>query len=223
MSEGHGDRVTNIPAARPSPSPSPHDRLGPKNYTLTLEEMPNGSLRDYLQANYEGISPLQRLIWAKQAAEGAQLLHSSKVVHCDLGPRNFLVAADLSLRIADFSGSSLDGSQASACPGTRFTRPDFNWRTPPKVEDDLFSLGSTIYQLVTGQIPFPELSSDEVETRYAASSFPDVAGQPCSHIIEGCWAGNISSAQEVVDLLAVELAAMQGKLDHLCGRDTERD
>lgn len=195
----------------------PHPRLArmidwdPEQCTLTLEDMPNGSLRDYLEANHESISLHQRLVWAKEAAEGIQLLHSADIIHCDVRPKNFLVGPDLSLRIADFSGSSLQGLQASACPGTRFTRPDFDWRTPPKVEDDLFSLGSTIYTLITGQAPFRELDSDEVETRYAARSFPDVADQPCGHVIQGCWTGDIPSAQEVFDLLAAELATAKEK------------
>jgi len=183
----------------------------PEQCTLTLEDMPNGSLRNYLEINHESVSPSQRLAWAKQAAEGVQLLHSTNVIHCDIGPRNFLVGADLSLRIADFSGSSIQGSQASACPGTRFTRPEFDWRTPPKIEDDLFSLGSTIYTIITGQPPFRDLDSDEVETRYAARSFPDVSDQLCGHVIEGCWTGSISSAQQVLDLLAIELASAEHK------------
>lgn len=189
----------------------------PEQYVLTLEDMPNGSLRDYLKANLDDISPVQRIIWAKEAAEGVQLLHSANVIHCDVGPRNFLVGGDLSLRIADFSGSSLQGSQASACPGTRFTRPDFNWKTAPKSEDDIFSLGSTIYTIITGQVPFQELSSDEVETSYAARIFPTTTDQPCGDIIQGCWSGSISSAQEVVDLLAAELLTAEEKHTSLQG------
>ncbi|KAJ0162037.1 Cytoplasmic tyrosine-protein kinase BMX [Colletotrichum tanaceti] len=183
----------------------------PEHYTLTLEYMPNGSLRDYLKADPNGISAVQRLTWAKEAAEGVQLLHSANVIHCDVGPRNFLVGGDLGLRIADFSGSSLDGSRASACPGIRFTRPGFDWRTAPRVQDDIFSLGSTIYTLIMGQEPFRELDSDEVETRYAAHTFPDVTDQPCSDIVQACWEGSISSAQEVVDLLAAKLSTAKEK------------
>ncbi|OBR15687.1 Serine threonine protein kinase [Colletotrichum higginsianum IMI 349063] len=164
---------------------------GPEHYTLTLEYMPNGSLRDYLKADPNGISAVQRLIWAKETAEGVQLLHSANVIYCNVGPRNFLVGGDLGLRIADFSGSSFDGSRA--------------------VEDDIFSLGSTIYTLIIGQDPFRELDSDEVETRYAARTFPDVTDQSCGDIIQGCWAGGISSAQEVVDILAAKLLTAKEK------------
>lgn len=174
--------------------------------------MPNGCFRSYLKANSEAITSRQRLVWAKEAAEAVQLLHSANVIPCDVGPRNFLASADFSLRTAEFSGSSRDGSRASVCPGTRFTRPGFNGRGLPEVKDDIFSLGSTVYTLITGKEPFQDCDSDEVETRYATRSFPDVQGQPCDRVIEGCWMGTIPSAKEVVDLLTAELVTAEDKI-----------
>src|SRR5437762_9967057 len=98
----------------------PHLRLvkiinwDPEECVLTMEYLPNGSLKDYLLAHNK-ISMIQRLRWVGEAAEGLQLLHSANVIHCDVEPKNFLLDADLGLNIADFSGSSLEGSQASAC------------------------------------------------------------------------------------------------------------
>lgn len=109
----------------------PHPRLvkmidwNPDDCCLTMEYMSNGCLKDYLRAHNEEISTLQRLQWIQEAAEGLQLLHSANIIHCDVEPKNFLLDADLGLRIADFSGSSLDGLQALACAGTRFEPPGF--------------------------------------------------------------------------------------------------
>ncbi|KAL5323222.1 hypothetical protein ACEPPN_007755 [Leptodophora sp. 'Broadleaf-Isolate-01'] len=128
----------------------------PKECSLIMEYMPNGCLKDYLLANNEKVTTAQRLRWAQEAAEGLQLLHAANVIHCDVEPKNFLLDADLSLKIADFSGSSLDGSNASACAGTRFLPPSFDWRSPPTIQNDLFGLGSTIYTIMTGRYPFQE-------------------------------------------------------------------
>lgn len=189
----------------------PHPRLirmldwDPEDCSLTLENMANGSLREYLRANFKSISLHQRLIWAKQAADAVHVLHSADVIHCDVSPRNFLLGDDLDLRIADFGGSSLQGSKASACAPVRYTKPGLDWRAPPMIEDDIFSLGSMIYLLVTGQPPFHDLSSAEVESRFAARSFPDATGLPCGHVIRTCWARSMASAQAVADLLTSEL------------------
>src|SRR5450432_1780361 len=128
--------------------------------------MPSGCLKDYLYAHNDRISLPQRFRWAKETVEGLQLLHSTNVIHCDLDPKNLLLDADLGLKIADFSGSSLEGSKASACVGTRFLQPEFNWRKPPTIQQDLFSLGSTIYSIMTGHAPFEELQSNEVQQLY---------------------------------------------------------
>lgn len=107
----------------------------PEACTLTLKYMPNGTLEEYIKSYHGQISPAERLRWTAQAAEGLQFLHSAGVIHCDVGPHNLLLDADLSLKIADFSGSSLDGSRAMVCPGIRYTLPDPNWK-PGKPPDN---------------------------------------------------------------------------------------
>lgn len=99
--------------------------------------------------------------WAKQAAEGLAALHSIGVVHCDISPRNFLLDLDLNLRISDFGGASLSGSEPSAVAQTRFRHPQFDWDAPPTYGDDIFSLGSLIYFIMTGSYP----TQTEIVTR----------------------------------------------------------
>lgn len=194
----------------------PHPRLvkiinwDPENCELTMEYMPNGCLKEYLCEHNNTICTKQRLQWAREAAEGLQQLHLVNVIHCDVEPKNFLLDSGLGLKIADFSGSSLDGSQATACAGTRFLQPDFDWRSPPTVQQDLYSLGSTIYNIMTGQPPFRELPSDEVEQLYEAKTFPALTNVLCGEIIQKCWYNKIASAQEIcnsIQLIEMELSS----------------
>ncbi|OBT41073.1 hypothetical protein VE00_10300 [Pseudogymnoascus sp. WSF 3629] len=189
----------------------PHPRLvkiinwSSDDCSLTMEYMPNGCLKDYILANNDKISACQRLQWIMEAAEGLQLLHSKNIIHCDVEPKNFLLDAGLGLKIADFSGSSLDGSRASACVGTRFERPGLDLRCAPTVKDDLFSFGSTIYMIITGHYPFQELDSNDVIELFEAQNFPSVAEIICGEIINQCWRGEISSAQTVCDFIQTEM------------------
>ena len=43
---------------------------------------------------------------------------------------------------------------------------------------DLFALGSTIYELLTGHSPYEEVPSDEVDRLYEEKNFPDISGLP---------------------------------------------
>ncbi|OBT63231.1 hypothetical protein VE03_07743 [Pseudogymnoascus sp. 23342-1-I1] len=173
----------------------------PENCILTMEYMPNGTLKDFLSLNNEAVSTALRLQWAKDAAEGLQLLHDAEVVHCDVEPKNFLLDSDLDLKISDFSGSSLEGSRASACAGRRYSRPGFDFHRQQTVSDDLFGLGSTIYFIMTGQTPFEDLPSDEVERSYRDQVYPNVANVKCGRIIRQCWDSEVTSAQGVYDYL----------------------
>ncbi len=189
----------------------PHPRLvkminwDPDECSLTMEYMPNGCLKGDLLAHNDKISATQRLQWILEAAEGLQLLHSANILHCDVEPKNFLLDADLGLRFADFGGSSFEGSLASASAETRFLPPDFNLHRMPTIQDDLYGFGSTIYSIMTGQYPFQELPSNEVEKLYKAHKFPDVTGIPCGEIIERCWRCEFVSAQEIYDLIQAEM------------------
>jgi len=202
----------------------PHPRLvrminwDPDEYSLTMEYMPNGCLKDYLLAHNDEISTTQRLQWILEAAEGLQLLHSANIIHCDVGPRNFLLDADLGLRIADFSGSSFEGSHASACVDTRFLPPDFSLHRMPTVHDDLYGFGSTIYSIMTGQSPFQELPSNEVKKLYKAHKFPDVTGIPCGEIIKRCWRYEFVSAQEIYDLIQTKMLSCKVDIRYLLHR-----
>jgi serine/threonine protein kinase len=166
-----------------------------------MDYMLNGCLRDYLLAHNDEILETQRLRWIQEAAEGLQLLHSAGVFHCDIAPKNFLLDADLSLKIADFGSSSLDDSRPSGCASTRFITPNFTFSTLPTVQEDLYALGSTMYNIMTGKAPYQELESDEVERRYRAHDFPDITDVPCGKIIQCCWRSDVVSAQEVCDFV----------------------
>lgn len=145
----------------------------------------------------------QRLRWIAEAAEALHLLHSKGVIHCDVGPHNLLLDADMGLKITDFSGSSIDGSRAMVCPGTRYSTPDPHWKPgkPSTVNEDLFSLGSTIYYIIMGKAPFDNLLDEEVERKYLNREFPDLTGVACGDIIKLCWLQEACSAQLVCELL----------------------
>lgn len=142
-----------------------------------MEYMPHGALKEYIENHYEDISRPLQFQWARQAAEGLQLLHAFDIIHCDIGPHNFLLDASLNLKIADFSGSSINGSYASVCPGSRYRAPDPEWRPgkPPSLNEYLFALGSVFYFIFTGKVPFPELGEDEVAKNFKAGVFPDLS------------------------------------------------
>ncbi|RMD41799.1 hypothetical protein DV735_g3330, partial [Chaetothyriales sp. CBS 134920] len=136
-------------------------------------------------------------------------------VEHDMGPHNLLLDDAFDLKIADFSGSSVDGAAALVCPGVRYSMPDREeWKPgrPPTVQEDLFALGSTIYFIATGgEAPFAHLPDEAVEARFLQGVFPDLTGLVGGEIIALCWQGKAHSAEAVREM--ADLLLQQNGLD----------
>ncbi|OQE07649.1 hypothetical protein PENVUL_c012G09258 [Penicillium vulpinum] len=167
-----------------------------------MEYLENGNLKEYVPQSMQNITPQLQLKWSRQAAKALGVLHALQIIHCDLSPRNFLLDLNLDVKIADFGGASLCGSDPSATPATRFRHPGYDWNAPPVFEDDIFSLGSLVYFIMTGSYPYKDILSDEVEKLYQVQQFPDVSSIICGTVIMQCWHRRIHSAHTVYDALS---------------------
>ena len=133
-----------------------------ENPFISLEYVDGTDLAT-IQAN----QPDHLFVWKKskpyvlQLCEALQFAHERKIVHRDLKPANILVTHEGVLKLADFgiAASVADAtgrsSMANFISGTpQFMSPEQMLGEPPQVTDDLYSLGSTIYSLLTGRPPF---------------------------------------------------------------------
>jgi len=161
---------------------------------IFLEYMPNGNLRQYLQTHSQDITSDQRCRWACEVAEGLEFVHSRGVIHFDTNPSNLLLGSNLELKIADFAGSSLHGSNPTIYGDPRFYLKRQGSLTE---RSDLVALGSTIYEIMTGFRPYDEVADEEVSSLFLETRFPDVVGLIYGEIIDRCWRGEANSAREV--------------------------
>ena len=168
---------------------------------LTIEYLENGSLGDYMETASPVSLETQRR-WGLHLATALKALHAANVIHCDLAPRNLLLDKSLHLYVADFAGSSVDGSTPSVAPGPRFHPPGAPYRAA-KSSDDLFALGSVLYLIASGHEPYPDLEEEEIERLFGSGTFPDVSHLVLGALIRGCWEGTVGSAEEAMASLSV--------------------
>lgn len=158
---------------------------------LSLEYMETGTLRDYLQMETR-ITYDQQTAWILALAQGLEMLHSVSVIHMDITPANLLLGRNLELKIADFACASVDGARPTGTGGTRFY-PGLS--SDPL--DDIFAVGSTIYEIFTKRSPYREVCSPQVMTLYSLQQFPDLSGVGMADIIRECWMRKIASAEHL--------------------------
>ncbi|KAK3302553.1 kinase-like domain-containing protein [Chaetomium strumarium] len=120
-------------------------------------------------------------------AEALDFVHECGVIHGDVQGFNVLIDWRLDAKLADFAGSSLDGSplliatnESHTCPGRGLSR-----------KGDIFALGSTNYELMTGCPPYAGLSDSVIRSRYSKGQYPDTKSLGAvGSIITKCWRGN---------------------------------
>ena len=96
-----------------------------------------------------------------QVAEGLQLAHEHQIIHHDVKPSNILLTATGEAKLTDLGLvkcrlSDLDLTRPMAGLGTpHFMAPEqFGDAKHADVRCDVYSLGATLYNAVTGQLPF---------------------------------------------------------------------
>jgi len=149
--------------------------------------------------------------WAYQAAKGLAYVHRHGIIHGDVGCHNMLLDPADTLKIADFAGSSIDGSSATVDYEVWSRRPGVN---EPNEESDIFALGSAIYEMLTGCPPYHNLPQGQIAENYKKGQFPklDSISSPkyggcLVASIKGCWRQRFHDTQELVESLERRMPA----------------
>lgn len=136
--------------------------------------------------------------WAAQIAEAVEFIHSASIIHGDLCCANIFLDGDLNAKVADFAGSSIDGSPLMIGVTASHEYPGDTL----SIKADLFALGSVLYEIMTEDSPCKGLTDKEIHDRYLRGEFPDTQSlQAVGSVIRKCWQGRYSrSAMVVKDL-----------------------
>ncbi|KAH9875434.1 hypothetical protein J1614_004926 [Plenodomus biglobosus] len=111
-------------------------------------------------------------------------VYAAKIVLGDLTLDNVFLVQDLDIKLADFGDSPLDGSDllVSVHASHRYPGP------LPFSNTDTISLGSALYNIMTGKRPYQDISEEEITALFKERKLPetDTLGL-LAVIIRNCW------------------------------------
>lgn len=122
-------------------------------------ELVDGRNLELIVAEHGSLPPLQAIEIIRQVALGLQAAHAAGILHRDVKPGNVLISADGHAKVLDF-GLSLDEK-------TSVDEEEIIWATPyyvspetlrreeEKVQSDIYALGMTLRNLLTGEATLP--------------------------------------------------------------------
>ncbi len=123
------------------------------------------SLRDRLERGTLEVQEALDIVL--QAAAGLARAHEKDIVHRDITPANILITTEEVIKIVDFGLAKLKGRTKVTKSGTTvgtvaYMSPEQARGEEVDARSDIFSLGVVLYEVLTGQRPFPGAYEAEV-------------------------------------------------------------
>jgi predicted Ser/Thr protein kinase len=146
---------------------------------IVFEYVDGENLKQLVGRN--GRLPLRRALEVAIAvADGLAFAHATGLVHRDVKPQNVLLDEEGEVKVTDFGiARSLDVehsvTQTGAVLGTsNYLSPEQASGKPVTAATDVYSLGIVIWELLTGEVPFPGENFVAVALRHLNEEPPDL-------------------------------------------------
>jgi serine/threonine protein kinase len=165
---------------------------------LVMEYFPSTNLREIIQAS-SGAPVWRAVTIIRQIAKALAYAHSYGIIHRDVKPGNVLVGNDNRAKLTDFALAAALGQRGLApLTSTGQIIGSLFYMAPEQARDDLldgrsdlYSLGMTFYELLTGVNPRRNLSSTAIlrmllsEGNEAVPDFPPSVPAEIQHVVKG--------------------------------------
>ena len=140
---------------------------------IILQFASQTSIRQYVVRQKQ--VPLSlRLRWVEQLFDAVRFIHSRSVFHGDISCNNIFLNDNLDVQLGDFAGSAIDDYPPLVCYETSHELPGEDIST----KTELFALGSTTYEVMTGSKPYKDLPDHEISTAFSEGRYPDLESVP---------------------------------------------
>jgi predicted ATPase/predicted Ser/Thr protein kinase len=151
---------------------------GGRHY-LVMEYVPGGSLRDLLEQG-ERLSVQRTVEIALDVADALTRAHRLGIIHRDLKPANVLLAEDGTPRLTDFGLARVVGGDRLTQTGTvvgtiLYLSPEACSGQALDARADIWSFGTMLYEMLTGESPFAGDTLAAVVTAILTQPVPDLS------------------------------------------------
>jgi serine/threonine protein kinase len=139
---------------------------------IVMEHLEGMSLRSLLKRMLK-LPPMKVVNYLLQICDGLQYAHSKDIVHQDIKPGNILILPNEKIKILDFGLACPCGSENFLTGTPFYMSPEQIDCMPVDARSDIFALGLTAFEMLTGHRPFTEENAWEVMDLRLKHDIPD--------------------------------------------------
>ena len=136
---------------------------------IVMELIDGITLKDYMVRR--GPIPWKEAVYfSKQIARALAHAHDKGVIHRDIKPQNMLLLRDGTLKVGDFGIAALENEireeNGTAIGSIHYIAPEQIRGEGPDARSDLYSLGVTMYEMLTDTLPFTGETPGEIAIKH---------------------------------------------------------
>lgn len=137
-------------------------------YYMVMELVEGITLKEYI-ARKGRLSHKETISIAIQMCNGIGAAHVAHIIHRDIKPQNILITRDGKVKVTDFGIAKATTSNtisSNAMGSVHYTSPEQARGGFSDEKSDIYSIGITLFEMVTGEVPFDGDSTVSVAIKH---------------------------------------------------------
>ena len=125
-------------------------------YYIVMELVEGITLKDYIIKKGK-LSVRETISIAMQVSMGLEAAHNNNIVHRDIKPQNIIISTDGKVKVTDFGiarAASANTISSNVMGSVHYSSPEQVRGGYSDEKSDIYSLGITMYEMVTGKVPY---------------------------------------------------------------------
>lgn len=144
---------------------------------IVMELVEGISLKKYIEKR--GRIPYKEAVSiAIQVAKGMEAAHNHHIVHRDIKPQNIIISRDGKVKVTDFGIAKAATSStinSSAMGSVHYISPEQARGGYSDERSDIYSFGITMYEMITGSVPFDGETTVSVAVQHIQEEIPHIS------------------------------------------------
>ncbi len=125
---------------------------------IVMEYVEGKTLKEYIDEK-QGLPWREAVNYAIQIARGIDQAHKNSIIHRDVKPHNIIMTSDGVMKVTDFGIARANVQTTMTCDDTaigsvHYISPEQARGGYTDERSDIYSLGITLYEMLTGVVPF---------------------------------------------------------------------
>jgi len=144
-------------------------------YYIVMELIEGITLKKYIEKK-EIIPVKEAVSIAIQVAQGIEAAHNNHIIHRDIKPQNIIISREGKVKVTDFGiarAASSNTINSNAMGSVHYISPEQAKNGYIDEKSDIYSLGITLYEMITGKVPFEGDSTVSVALQHINEELPN--------------------------------------------------